>query len=441
MTAPISSITLWHEEREVAVVDRTDDSLTSLRLRYHQDWSTRRDAFPLSMRFPLTHQAHDGEAIYFWLMNLLPEDDALKTIGHIIEVSDLDVLGLVQAMGGDLPGALVARTTGTPAMPGRPRTRTWTEVELARDIRRLPERPLLIGDEGVQMSLAGQQSKLPVVRVGDAHLALPLDGHPSTHILKPPARSLHASVENEAYCMRLAQRCGLKVAEVEVRRAEDIWYLLIKRYDREMSTGGIKRLHQEDLCQALGFAPYRKYEWNARVRMHGPTTADLFRAVSDGPLAARNRIALLDAFIFNVLICNVDSHAKNYSLLLASAVPEMAPMYDVMCGRIYDGVTENLPQKIAGKQRGDHIYGRHWTRMANSLGLGAAATRRRVSGLAERVLRECGPLAKDTREETPASGIVDQISAAIQARCHRILANMNDSDVMDDIAEADDQQD
>lgn len=435
--APLSSITLWHEGREVASLERSGDDLTSLRLRYHEDWVAGRNSFPLSTRFPLSRQIHDGEAIYFWLMNLLPEDDALKTVGHILDVSDIDVLGLVAAMGGDLPGAVTARATGTPFMPGRPRIKVWTGAELARDIRRLPQRPLLIGDDGVQMSLAGQQAKLPVVRMDDGALALPLDGHPSTHILKPQARDLRASVENEAYCMRLARRCGLNAAEVEIRQAEDLRYLLVKRYDRRVSSGKIARLHQEDLCQALGFAPYRKYEWNARVRMQGPTAADLFQAVSDGPFRARNRLALLDAFVFNVLVCNVDSHAKNYSLLLPSSVPELAPIYDVMCGRVYEGITENLPQKIAGKQRGDHIYGRHWTRMANELHLGAAATRRRVSALAARVLQECDPLANETREETPASGIVDEISTVIQARCRRVLANLSDADVADEVAEDD----
>jgi serine/threonine-protein kinase HipA len=169
--------------------------------------------------------------------------------------------------------------------------------------------------------------------------------------------------------MRLAAACGLPVAEEEIGRAEDQDYLLVRRYDREALGGQTMRLYQEDLCQALAMPPYRKYEWNARVRMPGPTTADLFEAVSVGPRALTNRLALLDMVIFNLLCCNVDAHAKNYSLLHRGKTPVMAPFYDVLCGAVYDGVTRNLSQKIGGKQRGDHIHGRHWTRLAEQIGM------------------------------------------------------------------------
>lgn len=429
--APVDALTLWYGDQAVAEVERIDGGLTGLRLRYREDWSTRPAAFAISVRFPLDRRVHEGQEIYFWLMNLLPEDDALRIVGHVLGVSDIDVLGLVGAMGGDLPGALVARPAGEPSTPGRrPRARAWTEAELARDIRRLPERPLLAGDEGVQMSLAGQQAKLPVVRLPDGRLALPLDGHPSTHILKPRSARMRGSVENEAYCMRLARRCGLDAAEVEVGRAGDADYLLVRRYDREAggegSKGGIARLHQEDLCQAGGFPPYRKYEWNARVRLPGPGAADLFRAASIGQRAALSRLRLLDAFVFNVLACNVDSHAKNYSLLHRGRAPELAPLYDVMCGEVYDGVTRNLPQKIAGKQRGDHVHGRHWARLAGELGLSPSATRRRVGALAARVLREARPLADSLRGELAEAPIVAEIADAVEARCRRVLANIRD---------------
>lgn len=437
MNEAVPALTFWYEGRAVADIERTGPEPGDLRLLYHEAWNGAAGAFPISVRFPLGSPVEDGAALYFWLMNMLPEDDALRIVGMNIDVADIDVLAMVAAMGGDLPGALVARKQGEPWMPGRPHRRIWSEPELARDIRRLPQRPLLMGDEGVQMSLAGQQAKLPVILLEDGRLALPLDGEPSTHILKPSSAQLHASVENEAFCMRLAQRCGLDAADVAIGHAEDLTYLLVRRYDRIDADAVVRRLHQEDLCQALGLPPYRKYQWNGRVRMAGPSAADLFSAISSGPFAAPNRIAMLDGFIFNVLVCNVDSHAKNHSILHQSRGARMAPLYDVMCGAIYDEVTRNLPQKIAGKQRGDHIYGRHWSRFATEVGLGPAAVRRRVAALASRVLGEVPELATGMSAEVTMPATVAQIADAIMMRCRRMLANLDDSDVADAVAEAD----
>lgn len=433
MSEAVPALTIWYEGQPVADIERTGPEPADLRLGYHAAWNTVAGAFPISVRFPLGAPVEDGTALYFWLMNMLPEDDALRIVGMNIDVADIDVLTMVAAMGGDLPGALVARPQGDPWMPGRPHRRVWSEAELARDIRRLPQRPLLMGDEGVQMSLAGQQAKLPVILLEDGRLALPLDGEPSTHILKPSSAQLHASVENEAFCMRLARRCGLDAADVAIGHAEDLVYLLVRRYDRIQAEGAVRRLHQEDLCQALGLPPYRKYQWNARIRMGGPSATDLFSAISSGPFAAPNRIAMLDGFVFNVLVCNVDSHAKNYSILHQARGARMAPLYDLMCGAIYDGITRNLPQKIAGKQRGDHIYGRHWSRLAAEVGLGPAAVRRRVAALANRVLGELPDLALRMADEIAVPAIVAQIAEAIAERCRRTLANLDDADV----AEAD----
>jgi len=433
MAPAIDALTLWHGDRAVADLERTSDDYTSLRLRYRPEWQAAADSFAISAGFPPTVALHEGPAVYFWFMNLLPEDDALRTVGQLLEISDVDVLGLVAALGGDLPGALIARAADNgPAAVG-PSYRAWTAAELARDIRRLPQRPLLAGEEGVQMSLAGQQAKLPVVKLDDGRLALPLDGCPSTHILKPASAQLHGSVENEAYCMRLARACGLDAAEVEIGEAEDQRYLLVARYDRLNEHGEIRRLHQEDLCQASGLPPYRKYEWNARVRMAGPGAADLFRAASLGPRAAPNRIALLDAFIFNVLVCNIDSHAKNYSLIHRGRTTSLAPLYDVMCGRISEGVTENLPQKIAGKQRGDHVHGRHWRRLAREVGLAPAATRNRVGELARTVLERARDVALAMAPTLARRTVVDSIVAVVEARSRRVIANLDDAATSADV--------
>lgn len=83
---------------------------------------------------------------------------------------------------------------------------------------------------------------------------------PSTHILKPPIRDLEDTVENEAFCMMLAQKMVLPAPPVKIRRGLDQLFI-IERYDRSRDKSGqIVRMHQEDFCQALGFLPDQKYE-------------------------------------------------------------------------------------------------------------------------------------------------------------------------------------
>src|SRR5690606_14382925 len=109
----------------------------------------------------------------------------------------------------------------------------------------LPTRPFLAGDEGLRLSLAGAQSKIPIVLV-DGQVALPVPGQPTTHILKPPMTRFPATTENEAFAMRLAAALGLSVAGVEPRRVKDRPFLLVSRYDRVIdATGAAHRLHQE----------------------------------------------------------------------------------------------------------------------------------------------------------------------------------------------------
>src|SRR5690606_20407296 len=170
---------------------------------------------------------------------------------------------------------------------------------------------------------------------------IPVDGTPSTHIIKPDTKRLAGSVENEAFCLALAQACGLDAADATVRVAGARRYLLVKRYDRFIDAESeIRRLHQEDLCQLTGHFPSQKYERSSTAP--GVTLRLMFGAVSD-LVSPAERLKLLDAVIFNVLICNSDSHAKNYSILIgAGGSAKMAPLYDLMCAAAYRQVDQSL---------------------------------------------------------------------------------------------------
>ncbi|MBN8848756.1 MULTISPECIES: type II toxin-antitoxin system HipA family toxin [unclassified Sphingomonas] len=400
-------------DRPVATILADADDV---RLSYDANWLTAPDRFPISLTMPLGDAHYDAATILPWLMNLLPEGEPLRAMTRALGVSVEDVLGLIMEIGSDLAGAL---SIGSAEQQGSPAYRVIPDAAaLERIITDLPARPFLVGEDGVSMSLAGAQDKLPVALRGD-RLAIPVNGAPSTHILKPDNRRLPDSVQNEALCMVLARRIGLPTAPVTTGRAGERSYLLVTRYDREIGEYDARRIHQEDFCQALGRVPAAKYELN-RTGRHGPSVADMF-ALLRQHMTARDITRLLDAVIFNIAIGNVDSHAKNYSILLPAEGPSLAPLYDLMSGLAWDGITQNHAQAIGGQRRGRHIYGRHWQRMAGACGLAAKATVRRVGDVTKRLLRELPAATEEVANMPAGSGfMLGTFSHAIEERIREV---------------------
>jgi serine/threonine-protein kinase HipA len=267
---------------------------------------------------------------------------------------------------------------------------------------------------------------------------LALNGAPSTHILKPRNSKFRAAVENEAFCLRLAAAVKLPAAEVSMHSAAGVDYLLVKRYDRIIENGAVHRLHQEDFCQATGFPPSLKYEWNVQIQRHGPGLKACLDALNLTATAAVNKIRFMDYMLFSVLCGNVDAHAKNYSLLiLDDANVTMAPLYDVMNGDIYQNVTRNLAMKIAGKQRGRHIHARHWDRFAEENALSKTQVRRRVAALTTAVLNAIPGVVEEMDKSNMPSSAYMEIGDYVTMYCKSMLSNLKNEPVEED--EADDE--
>lgn len=410
MTLPI-----YADDRPVALIETGADGP---HVQYEDAW--RREAsFPISLSMPLAAARYGPEVAVPWLMNLLPEGEPLRAMTHALGVARDDVLGLIAQTGRDLAGAL---TIGAPRTAQRPGYRKIEKgLDLERIIAELPSKPFLVGEDGVSMSLAGTQEKLPVALV-DGAVAIPVNGASSTHILKPDNPRLAGSVRNEALCMVLARRCGLNVAPVTTGLAGERSYLLVERYDRTGQGDAVSRLHQEDFCQALGRPPAAKYEFNGSG-VHGPSLAEMFALVR-AHMTARDINGLLDAVIFNIAIGNVDSHAKNYSILLAPRRIELAPLYDLMSGLDWPNITQNHAQAVDDQRRGRHIYGRHWRRMAEACGLSRPGVIRRIDALTARLLAEL-PAAADEVAGMPARAdrMLPIFAASIGERARLVQAN------------------
>jgi len=132
--------------------------------------------------------------------------------------------------------------------------------------------------------LAGAQDKLPVVVDGD-RIGLPRHGTLSSHILKPAIHGVASSVTNEGFCLALAEAMQLQAARSKIHSIRDRPFLLVERYDRTSDAEGrIRRLHQEDFCQALRVVPEMKYQNEG-----DPNLAQCFELVRRATRPARRR--------------------------------------------------------------------------------------------------------------------------------------------------------
>lgn len=233
--------------------------------------------------------------------------------------------GLLERIGGECAGAvsLYPETGKQKHEPGR--YRKLSPDELAAIIRELPQRPLLAGEKGIRLSLAGAQKKLPVFYDGE-HFYLGYGALPSNHIIKPAIEDLDGTVENEAFCMALAREIGLEAPSSFIHQCEETRVFVVRRYDRVTGTDETKRLHQEDFCQALGIPPEFKYETEG-----GPSLAACFNLLRNASTSSgKDVLSLLNWVIFNYLIGNFDAHGENLSLLLLPEGPMLAPFYDLL---------------------------------------------------------------------------------------------------------------
>jgi serine/threonine-protein kinase HipA len=375
--------------------------------QYDESWLGKPEPIPLSHSLPLRDEPFTQKECRAFFGGTLPEEDNRKVIARILGISDKNDFAMLEQIGGECAGAISFLPEGEAIPENENRYRELVDDELAKILRELPRRPLMAGEDGIRLSLAGAQDKI-AVRIENGNISSPRGSAPSSHVLKPAIDTYEGIVFNEAFCMALARACDLNVAPVEIGKVEDIDYLLAERYDRVSGEDGhIARLHQEDFCQALGIPSEIKYQTEG-----GPSLVDCFNLLRDASTTpALDLIALLDAVIFNLLIGNHDAHAKNFSFLyLPDRSVRLAPLYDLVSTAFYPELTDRMAMKIGNQPKSALIYPEDVNQFAADAGLGAALVRARVPTLAGRLLEEIPGLNKPH----PISG---SVASLITERC------------------------
>lgn len=382
--------------------------------RYTSSWVNDHKAIPLSLSLPIQTVPFEHDEARSFFSNLLPEAELRQVIARKLGVSLQNDYALLQAVGGECAGAVRLLTENSTASE-RKEYRAIDDEQLNELIDSLPGQPMLVGEVGLRLSLAGAQNKLPIY-FEEGDISLPMFEAPSSHIMKPPMLHYNNTVQNEAFCMNLAKTMGLPVPGVCILHKMKPLYI-IERYDRERDENGdIQRLHQEDFCQALNVLPNQKYE-----KEGGPTLKqciDLLRQHSTKP--AMDILNLLAWTVFNYLIGNADAHAKNISLLLTQNGPQLAPFYDLLCTAIYPELDQRMAMKIGGEDRPDWIIKRKWQRFADELGIGFKLVKRMLCEMADEMPAQVGEALKPFAEQHGAHDTLNKIQILIEQRCAKV---------------------
>ena len=406
------TLDIWWDGRQVGQL--TQDKHGELGFAYAQAWLDDEAAQPLSASLPKRTEPFSRRECRPFFGGLLPEESQRDAAAQALGVSRANDFALLDRLGGDVAGALQLLPPGegpaTFAADGLPTP--LDDAGLIRVLDALPVRPLLAGEEGLRLSLAGAQSKVPVVLLDEA-VALPAPGQPTTHILKPPISRFAATTENEAFVMRLAAAIGLDVAQVEARTVKDRTFLLVNRYDRAIGDDGVvRRIHQEDFCQALGVPPETKYASEG-----GPTFKDCFallRRVAARP--AVDVLKLLDAVIYNVIAGNADAHGKNFSILYDAEGPRLAPLYDLLATVAYPDLSPKFAMKIGKRATLAELDAKGWAAFAADAGLGLPLVRRRVAEISKGVRDKAAGVAAELSRAGLDRTAIEQFADMVRDR-------------------------
>lgn len=348
-----------------------------MRFTYDEGYAARPDATPLSLSMPLSVIEHRKRSILPFLDGLITDNPAAReAIGREFDVSPKSPFAILQHTGADVAGALQIVPPSQEASDATlPRggfdvlTESDVETHLAAVVEEY--RDGRAPDSGVgRFSLAGAQPKIALLRTVEGEWASPSGSTPTTHILKPVAGGFRRIDVVEHMTMRAAGLLGLNVASTSLREFGSIRAFVAERYDRVLVDGTWRRRHQEDLGQALGTSPAKKYQREDG----GPGVADvarLFRSLprrEDRHPASR---AFFMGLMFNVAVEGTDAHIKNYSMLLEGNAARFAPLYDLTTYAPYksDGQVTRSAMKVGGEYRFSAIGDEQCLSAARALGV------------------------------------------------------------------------
>jgi len=401
-----------------------------LSFAYEQAWRDAHDAYPLSLSMPLAARDHDHKVVEAFLWGLLPDSEQiLERWARKFQISPRNVFALISNVGEDCAGAVQFATPERVALiqSGAADRIDWlTTKDIGERLRVLREDYALwrLPRDTGQFSLAGAQPKTAFLFQNN-RWGIPSGRIPTTHILKPPTGQFTGHAENEHICLALARACGLPTAISRVLHFDSEIAIVVERYDRVPSGNQILRVHQEDICQALGIMPTRKYQNEG-----GPGVKEIVELLRTHSNARDEDVGtFVHAVGFNWLIAGCDAHAKNYSLLI-SGEPRvrLAPLYDIASilayGDQFDLYRLKLAMKVGGEYELRHIGIRQWQKLAREIRFNADELIAKLRAMANQLPDQITATCTRVHAEGLDRRIIDRLSAELIKRakaCQKVL--------------------
>lgn len=397
---------------------------------FDDDWRDGARRLELSLSLPKSRRSHDGDEPVNFLWNLLPDNSTvLERWGSTFSVSARNPMALLAHVGLDTAGAVQLAEQDSPKLGGPAGFEAIGIAEIAAHLRGLrsdPEAWFLPGHAGGYFSLAGAQSKFALT-AADGGWAVPTGRAASTHVLKPGIRGLQHSDLNEHLSLTAASLLGLRAATSRIVRFEDETAIVVERFDRRvLDSGDIERLHQEDLAQATGTHPARKYQSEG-----GPG----IRSIAGTIRAARGRDAeasvrrFFEATMFSWAMLGTDAHAKNYSLLHDERRgPSLAPLYDVATALPYDDLNTRrvaLSMSFGRHYRVSEIEPRHIAQEAVDAGLDGEWAIERIRGVVNGLADAYAQAASEAALSGDGAAFAGRITARVRERTEQLVRELD----------------
>lgn len=405
-------LNVWLEG--VLVAELTARKPWDIRCRYTQEALERWDiGVPLlSCSLPLGHGRPNAS---IFASGLLPEGQHRLVMAANIKVANNDTFALLSHYGRDVAGALVIGHEPPEIHPGG--VEPYSSATLDAEVAGLPEHPLAIHDDS-ELSVAGLQDKLLLVRLAEGRWGRPVHGAPSTHILKVDDARHPGLVDAEADCLLLAKEVELTTVDAELADIGGARCLIVSRYDRETAAGGeTRRIHQEDACQALARDPEANQGRGKYQAAGGPSLAEIAALLDRWSLDGEaERRKLLGVSTFDVVTGNADAHGKNISILHpAPGAIALAPLYDTVPTVMWSKLRSEAAMLVNNVAHLDRITEDDLVSEAVRWGL----TKRSASAVVAETIERLDEAAKALNSDTGVAGLVRSRIASIRNRASR----------------------
>jgi len=409
-------LNVWFEHQLVGYLWR--NSIDYIGFRYDESWLLS-DGFPVSRMLPLQTDefAPEHGVAHRFFANLLPEGGARENVVRNLKLSNTD-FDLLRAIGGECAGALSV----LPVEQEPSREYRFNQLSIAELSQMVTRRGQVFGNqpqaERPRLSLAGAQDKCAVMFY-ESNYFNPVGDAPSTHILKFESPEYRNLPVYEVFTSSLAKLIGLPVVEIELCSVKYKQYAHITRYDRLIQADGrIKRIHQEDFCQALGYSHTKKYQHDG-----GPGFAQcltMLRNNSDDP--ASDVQNLLKWQIFNVLAGNSDGHAKNLSLLyLPDGIIRLTPFYDLICTRAIDRIDANLAFAVGNQSNPANVTRDNWIEFAKECDVGSRYLVTLVRATADSLMKRLPEARQEFEQRYGSTPALQRIEKIVKGQCNRAI--------------------